>query len=523
MIWIIARRELLSNITTFRFLVTLTMCLVLITTSVSMFVRDYRHRLQVYDDNAAYHVGGTRQKSVHMHLSVGVDRPPSSLGFLCIGSDKELGNMVESVSYREVPREAIGGGSNNPLMSVFRSLDMVLIIQVVLSLLALLLAYDTISGERERGTLAVMLSNPVPRHHVLLGKLLGGMVTISLPLMAGVLVGLLVILTSGLVALDSDAWARIGLMLLYSLFYLSAVFMLGILVSSRTERSATSLVILLFIWVVVVMLMPNIGPYVARHLRKLQDKAAVEDTCQAIEDEFWRLQHAGGYVKKLRETGNYPPERWRFLKGRVWHPDSPYPREIYFAPRENMIWYLEGIKHFIPRHMEYAERIWRTYRPYEEEMRRHAMFSNNVSRISPAWIYYNASSILAGTDSNVYMRFMDQACRYRQELISYSRSQKGFTSLSFFTRMTMDETLDYAKLVELESEEGPGAINDLFEKYTQKFWNSPPLQGVPTFQYKPEPLAESIRRALPDILILAFLNVVFFLTACASFMRQEVK
>jgi ABC-type transport system involved in multi-copper enzyme maturation permease subunit len=193
MIWIIAKRELLSNIITFRFLVGLIMCLALITASAFVLTKDYRVRLENYNRNVIEQVNRTKNFKIHRAIEVSVDRPPAPLGFLCIGSDKELGNRVENISYREVPTEAVGQGSNNPLMVVFSSLDMALIIQVVLSLLALLLSYDAISGEREQGTLSLMLSNPVPRYHVLLGKLIGGMISIVIPLTAGVLVGLFVL------------------------------------------------------------------------------------------------------------------------------------------------------------------------------------------------------------------------------------------------------------------------------------------------------------------------------------------
>ena len=48
-------------------------------------------------------------------------------------------------------------------------------------------------------------------------------------------------------------------------------------------------------------------------------------------------------------------------------------------------------------------------------------------------------------------------------------------------------------------------------------------QGVPVFSYQPISLSESIGRALPDLLVLALLNVVLLLWAYASFMRREVK
>ena len=42
--------------------------------------------------------------------------------------------------------------------------DWAFIIGYVLSLIALLFTFDAISGERERGTLRLMLANSIPRH-----------------------------------------------------------------------------------------------------------------------------------------------------------------------------------------------------------------------------------------------------------------------------------------------------------------------------------------------------------------------
>jgi len=257
MIWTIAKRELHSNVITFRFFISLVLSLTLITASAYMFAADYRIRLDKYNTNAESHRESLEGIKVHVQIESGAERFPSPLGFLSIGSDKKLGNTISGITFKEVPREAVGQSGGNFLMNIFPSLDVALIIRVVLSLLALLLSYDAISGERERGTLAVMLSNSVPRHHILLGKITGGMISIAIPLTVGLLTGLMVVLFYGSSALKGSEWIRIGLVFLCSLLYLSAIFMLGVLVSARTRGSATSLVILLFIWVVLVMLWPK--------------------------------------------------------------------------------------------------------------------------------------------------------------------------------------------------------------------------------------------------------------------------
>ena len=85
----------------------------------------------------------------------------------------------------------------------------------------------------------------------------------------------------------------------------------------------------------------------------------------------------------------------------------------------------------------------------------------------------------------------------------------------------MDETLTFAELAEMESTQGIEAIERHAEPFGERW--STPLQGIPIFRYQPKPLSDSVGKALPDMLILALLNIVFFLAAYASFMRQEVK
>jgi hypothetical protein len=147
-------------------------------------------------------------------------------------------------------------------------------------------------------------------------------------------------------------------------------------------------------------------------------------------------------------------------------------------------------------------------------------FSENLSRISPAWTYYNAISVLAGTDYGAYTRFMNQSRRYRQQLIDYTNSRQGFTTSSFFTTMKLSDTLTYGQLEEIES----GGGNEAIEKLQSSYWpKAPVLTGIPVFRQQPESLSESFQRTLPDVTILILLNIVFFLAAYASFVRQEVK
>ena len=48
-------------------------------------------------------------------------------------------------------------GTDNPFIAFFSSIDIVFVFEVILSLMGLIFAYDAIAGERERGTLRLVL------------------------------------------------------------------------------------------------------------------------------------------------------------------------------------------------------------------------------------------------------------------------------------------------------------------------------------------------------------------------------
>ena len=91
MIWIIAKREFLSNVITLRFLIGFILCLTLMVSSTYILIDEYAARIKAYDDSFTKHIDAMKGIKVFSRLGVMVDRPPSKLSFLCVGSDKKMG------------------------------------------------------------------------------------------------------------------------------------------------------------------------------------------------------------------------------------------------------------------------------------------------------------------------------------------------------------------------------------------------------------------------------------------------
>ena len=172
------------------------------------------------------------------------------------------------------PAVAEQHGSDNPYLNIFSSIDFTVICQVVMSLLALLFSYDAISREKESGTLRLALSGAVSRPTLLLGKYIAGMVSISLPLIASFVAGLLVTQFSPYVSFSGSDWGRILLIFLVSMLYVSLFFLIGLFLSTRTDRPSITLMFSMCVWVLFVLIVPNLTVLLVEHASPIQSEEA---------------------------------------------------------------------------------------------------------------------------------------------------------------------------------------------------------------------------------------------------------
>ena len=122
----------------------------------------------------------------------------------------------------------------------------------LIPLIALMLSYDALVGELERGTMQLLLTYPVARRQVILGKFLGHVAILVLAIAVGYgAAGLVVTLRGGA---DPEGW-RAFLSLMGSSALLGAVFIgLGYLVSVVVRERATAAGLAVALWLGLVVL-----------------------------------------------------------------------------------------------------------------------------------------------------------------------------------------------------------------------------------------------------------------------------
>jgi len=280
--WAIARKEIVSNLLSYKFFIVISLTVILIFTSFFIMYRDFTERLSDYDI-----IKPTSEDPIAVLA-------PNPLSMFSKGLDEAMGRSFESRVIGITVRA--GQKSGNEVFSFFPTPDFMYIVKVVLSLVALLFGFDQISQEKERGTLGLMLSNSASRAKVLTGKWVGNFLSLSIPFLLVVLLGFAFVNLNRDIHFSANQLVRLALILCVVLLYMALFLSLGILISTLTQKAAISVVVLLFIWVLMVFVVPNLGNLLARQLVDVPSVAGLSEkrnqiwtreVLLAIQDRNW--------------------------------------------------------------------------------------------------------------------------------------------------------------------------------------------------------------------------------------------
>jgi hypothetical protein len=283
----ILRRELREHLTSFRFAGVFTLVLLLMTTSVLVFSAEYGDLLRDYPRRISSLVdeqGQTNLASVPCQGGHSVIRMPSPLAFCAGAGDRELpdqaGMAIHGLRWlaRRGQLEGLLGGATH--------LDWTSIVAVLLSFAAGLLTYRSIAGELQDGTLALVLSNPVSRATVLLGKYLAALLTLGAALALAAVSSLILLRLTATVDLATDQWLELGFAGMTSLLYLSCFVLIGLLCSILSRNSTIAAMTFLFAWAFLVFVVPNLGGMLAGQLGTVRTPRQIRSLSEGIPDRL---------------------------------------------------------------------------------------------------------------------------------------------------------------------------------------------------------------------------------------------
>lgn len=148
----------------------------------------------------------------------------------------------------------------------FGELTAAVTLQALLPLLIILLGYPAFVGEREQGTLRLLLSHGVSRRELALGKALGLFGPLALALGAATVIGLTAIRLHSTPVEWRQGFSRVALMALGSLLYFGVFIGATFIASALANSSRQALTLLLAFWFANSLMAPQAVTDIARRL-----------------------------------------------------------------------------------------------------------------------------------------------------------------------------------------------------------------------------------------------------------------
>jgi ABC-type transport system involved in multi-copper enzyme maturation permease subunit len=483
----IIKKEILDNITSPKFVFTFLLCTILILLSVYTGVANYRAEKKEYTASIALNKKNLEsQPNIQSLMGIGVkiSKSPQVLGTVVTGIQEDVGR-VATVNVAYDPNLVDSKYGSNPVFAIFGALDLMFIVKIVLSLFAILFTYDAIVGEKEKGTLKLALSNDVPRDRLILGKAIGGYISLLLPLLIPLLLSLLLLLVIPDISLGGQDWARLLLIFLMFFLYLSVFFSLGLFVSARTTRSSTSFLVLLFAWVLIVMVIPKAAVIIAgqaRPIPSVHEITAKKDAyLQQTQSEAQKTVRE--WVQKNQQQIQSEGQQTA-REGVQKNQASAEADRIAF--QNKYMQYIQSLQQELTTKID--ENNAALERDYQQKKRAQQSLAINLSRISPASALTFGSMTLARTGVDEYERFLASVRAYKPIYTKWANSKLA------------------------------GGIN----LRTGEMSNIK-LDDMPQHVYQAEWLSRSFVRTIPDFALLTVMIIVFFVGAYVSFLRYDVR
>jgi len=393
------------------------------------------------------------------------------------------------------------GFDANFVPELFHPLDLVFIVSIIMSLLGILFSYDSICGERESGTLKLVCSNSFPRATILFGKWIGGTASLLVPFLVSILLGAVYITSHPGVSWHATDWLAFTALAAASTLYISMFYLLGLAASAFSRSSSVAILKSLLLWMLIVLVLPNLGPYVSTRLCPIPSLIRLKKENNELNEA---LGKAGSVQKQLDEKRAELDRRFEKQYGDLFRQYKAIPDDQ-LLQRTGMEAPESDLKEMgLTYRWEWRQIQDKIYQPIidgykkiqeklELESKRQTEIAKNIAAVSPYADYLYLASDLAAT---------------------------GFGNAEYVRRHTeeyMQTTQEYSQ--KKSEEKDRKRISDW-----RNMKNSPfDLSDRPHYVYQSQPLAERVKSSLPWATVLALFNILFFTVAFAGFLRYDVR
>ncbi len=490
MLKILIFREIQESIINLRFLFTFLICLVLIPLSFYLGADEYKNRKE--------HIANLEKLYIQQHegnirydINAEGYRPPSPFSIFSIGLEYHLPDKVITSRNGNL-QFARQWGMNNPVSLLTGKIDFLYVISFIMPLLIFSLTFNSISGEKENGTLRLVLSNRVPKWSIVVAKITGPYLMFFICFISGIILGVILLLfTDKGIVLDSSFINILIIIALFSMLFLFILYNIGTFISIISRTTFLSMVISLFVYVIFAMLIPKLSPMLAQVIFPVKSIQVHNTEKNILREEITTnrenkkkklmsdLKTGYGLPLSLRELDRFPEKREFYDDVIV----PEYDKQILLIDEEY--------------NKELTNAMARIDETYENEQNTQKSIALNIARLSPFSSYINLVSDLSSTGFSEMKNYREQA----EQFNDYVKSE-------IYDKVTVKRYYDAGGYREMREE-----IEDDSDHAA--------VPRIAEYRYMKPSIV--IAKDWPDLLLICLFAVLFLTASVTGFLKYDVR
>ena len=493
------KQELLRNIYSLKFFTMSIFAVLVAVLFVSVQLMDFKDRKTTYDEEMIKAEQDKKSIKVFSQLKVPIIIEPNPLSIFARGSDDAIGNKIV-ISLKDIPEFIKASQKKNYFLDIFRSFDLITLVQIIFSIITLFIVADSISGEREEGTLQLIFSSSVKKFEYFAVKFTASLLTISIALFIIFIITVIMMLLQPYISLNISHGFGIFMIFLLCVGFISVYILIGLIVSSLSSTASQSVLFALLTWIVIVFLYPNTVNYIVNSTVSIPSSESIRQHIEQIKDEIRNDVLDAGYSGSLNITLDGSMGGFLGL-----------PSNITLTEKRNFEIFENNVIKGIPVILDGLERLYIIKRDYKRKLIQQKETTGTFLNIIPGYLLEQSSSKIAGTHYNFrHNKFISHAKIFWNNIVDYVKSKDGF-GLKLFTqidRRDMRESyLDYTE--------------ELRKKWN---WDTYPVLSLPDLPVFTPPKRNIIpSESIKDLILLLLLNVILFITGSYLFSRADIR
>ncbi|MCL2063563.1 MAG: ABC transporter permease [Candidatus Cloacimonetes bacterium] len=423
--------ELQNLLKSRRIYLTVTMFLLLFATVFIVRAIDFQKQINQYNDDVMLNDKDLREATNYSQIKPRAIQKP--IIFSIFNEGFKIPRVITIQYYEPITNTMTLNEETNLLYNESTQLDITFLITFFLSLFILLISYDSVNGEKQVGTLRILMTYPLKRQSFILKKTLGVFFFVALTFTIPYFLSIMGITYHFVNVLSLNFFLSAIFYWFLVMLFIMFFSLLGIFISCCTTNPNRSLVYCLLVWIMFSIVLPISWDYIIAP--------------RLYNDTLTQLSQ--GYRDKIMQAQ------------RIMYNDVPDEANINLVGHMNWsgrhFFYetnVAGWKATHEQHHRYQMYIYENYFPVTrdaeqayDEIQRKRIYMENVRNwvffYNPIVLFNSLSAQITGNSREDLLRFLHTTRELRDELVNLGVSEEWLLDSRFFIMYELETDVMY--------------------------------------------------------------------------------